>query len=223
MANAKFTADEPFPPSDLVTAAEMAAIDNVGIHAIYNRIRRFTGMNALKLYETIEGSKCFSLAQWRTAVATLSTKTDKTKAAMRLGVADPSIEPPSSGMPASTQTAQTIRKLKAEADLKELAYAQKRSLVIDAGQVRDAAERCAEVLVRELDRLPTAADALAVAYSGGGLAELRRALAKEGRRIRGIIATAMLSLAEAPGRPEIDPGEDEEAREGEPLDDEVDE
>lgn len=214
----------------------MATLENVGIGAIYNRMRRFIKFDALKVYNSLEGLQCFSAAEYRQAVARLTTPTDKTKALIRaattggnVGVADTSLD---EGMhvahvPASTQTAQTIRKLKAEADLKELAYAQKRSLVIDAAQVREAAERCAEVLVRELERLPTAADALAVAYSGGGLAELRRALAKEGRRIRGIIATAMLSLAgAAPSGPAIDPDEpeDSEPDEGEALDeDEADE
>ncbi|NDV87984.1 hypothetical protein GTW51_14865 [Aurantimonas aggregata] len=77
------------------------------------------------------------------------------------------------------------------AKIAELEFNERVGQLIRVDDARRAMERCAEMLVRGLDQLPTHADDLATAFSRNGVAGLREALKGVSRDLRQTLSDNM--------------------------------
>lgn len=83
------------------------------------------------------------------------------------------------------------------AKIAELEYLERVGRLVPIDDARQAMERCAEMLVRAIDQLPTRADDLATAFSRNGVAGLRDALKGASRDLRATMSDHMrLAAAE---------------------------
>jgi len=81
------------------------------------------------------------------------------------------------------------------ADLKYLDLEERLGRLVPVGEVEDAATKCAEAVVRVIDRLPTYADVVAAAVGKDGPAGARAKLKEIAREIRQSIAESYGELA----------------------------
>lgn len=93
------------------------------------------------------------------------------------------------------------------ARIAQLEFEERTGKLLPVDQVRQAMERCAEALVRDIDQLPSFADDIAAAFAAGGLAGLRDELKKKSRQFRETLARTMSLTAKAD-----DESDDEEQR-----------
>lgn len=94
--------------------------------------------------------------------------------------------------------AEKAKSVQLDNERKQIAIDKERRNLLPLGEVTDAMARCAEVMVREIDRLPDRADDLVTAMSRGGVAEVRNSLKSVARDMREQLARSM-RLIEAEG------------------------
>ncbi len=159
-----------------VSVTELAEIKGVSKQAISKRLQRLVGEG--RIATTRRGAELMvSLADWDTVTGEL---TNPARLVARATVRETRGEgaPDHSGAtPGAPQdavrdpsyTQELTRKAGYEADLKEIEVRRKKGELLDAAEVTDAMTRCAEAMVRDIDRLPAYADDLAdvVAKRGG--------------------------------------------------------
>lgn len=102
---------------------------------------------------------------------------------------------PASDAPGLTKARTETEQYRAR--LAQLEYEQRIGRLVSIEDVTLSMERCAEVLVRDIDQLPAEADDLAAAFARDGAAGLRVALKETARRIRGRIAENMRLIGKA--------------------------
>lgn len=90
------------------------------------------------------------------------------------------------------------------AKIAELEFNERIGKLLPVEDVTRAMERCAEMIVRDLDQLPAFADDLAAAFTRSGVAGLRDALKGKARDMRGTLSANMRLTAE----PDDEGGED---------------
>lgn len=83
------------------------------------------------------------------------------------------------------------------ARIAQLDYEERIGRLLPVEDVTRAMERCAESLVRDIERLPALADDLASAFRARGVPGLRAALKEKAREIRETIAANMRATADA--------------------------
>lgn len=98
----------------------------------------------------------------------------------------------SSGLTRAKTVSETYR-----AKIAELEYNERVGELLPIRDVQRAMERCAEMLVREVDQLPVHADDLATAFTRGGVAALRDALKERARGLRQTLSDNMRLTAAA--------------------------
>jgi hypothetical protein len=114
------------------------------------------------------------------------------------GILDPAPKAPPAGQdaPGSAPAQTGLSKAKAEteryrAGLARLEYERQLGKLLDADDVLRAEVLCAEVIVREVNRLPQLADDIAAAFTRGGVQGLRAYLKETSRRLREAVAFNM--------------------------------
>lgn len=175
-----------------VSAAEIARLKGVSRQAISKRLRRYVDDGLLQK----DAAGKVSLAEWDTVTQ------EATDPARLLG-SDTPVEPAEIGAPAAVKEPrddsyqrQKARAAQYDADLKEIQLRKEQGRLLPIEGVTAAMARCAEVLVRDIDRLPAKADDLATAVSRNGAAGLREALKGVAREMREHVAANMRLLAE---------------------------
>lgn len=119
-----------------------------------------------------------------------------------IGRDEPRIADPSPGSSPRESSSSGLTKARTAtevytAKMAELKYRQMVGEVLPVDDARRAMERCAEMLVRGIDQLPTRADDLATAFTRGGVAGLREALKTAARELRQTLSNNMRLSAAA--------------------------
>ena len=183
-----------------VSVTELAEIKGVSKQAISKRLRRLVDEG--RISTSRRGIELMvSLADWDTVTGDLTNPAklagrDTAREIRGEGaVADrrPPETPDAVKDPSYTQ--ELTRKAGYEADLKEIEVRRRKGELLDATEVTDAMTRCAEAIIRDLDRLPAYADDLADVVAKRGAQGLREELRKTARALRETLARSMSLLA----------------------------
>lgn len=186
-----------------VSVTELAEIKGVTKQAISKRLRRLVEEG--RIATSRRGIELMvSLADWDTVTGELTNPAKlvgrdtvreirgegggSTPEARRLPDAPDPVKDPS-------YTQELTRKAGYEADLKEIEVRRRKGELLDAAEVTDAMTRCAEAIIRDVDRLPAYADDLADVVAKRGAQGLREELRKTARSLRETLARSMSLLA----------------------------
>ncbi|MCB8835950.1 hypothetical protein [Aurantimonas sp. VKM B-3413] len=124
-----------------------------------------------------------------------------------IGREDPPAAAPSAPMPTTRESSSNgLTQARTETErynarMAELKYRQMVGEVIPTDDVRRAMERCAEMLLRGIDQLPTKADDLATAFQRSGVAGVRDVLKSAARELKQSLSDNM-RLTAAPDEEE---------------------
>ncbi|WP_022722956.1 hypothetical protein [Rhodopseudomonas sp. B29] len=149
-----------------------------------------------------DGTKLVNLAQFDRAIGDTG---DAVKEGAAQSRAEADIAPAGDGSPALRD--HQARAAQYTADLKFLDLEERLGRLVPIVDVTDGANRAAELIIREIDRLPSHAETLAAAVGKDGPQGARVALKDIARDIRTVIAEAMGVLAGSAEPLTIDPGE----------------
>lgn len=186
-----------------VSVTELAEIKGVSKQAISKRLDRLIGDGLIEVKKRGR-EKTVSLAEWDTVTNEVTdpaklagrdtTRAIEDEATGGNGAAAPEKDP--------TYTQAITRKARLDADLKEIEVEKQKGTLLAIDDVRASMERCAELIVRDIDQLPSFADDLAAAVAKGGVGGLREALKVKARQLRETLARSMSLAATTDEEPE---------------------
>ncbi|MCX5513432.1 winged helix-turn-helix domain-containing protein [Kaistia algarum] len=181
-----------------VSVSELARIKGVSQPAISKRLKRFVE-SGLITTRTEDGRTMVNLAAWDSVT---QEATDPAKIVARETVARVrgrrSTEPDDVSEPGSkdpTYTQELTRKAGYDADLKEIEIGRLQGRLRDVVDIQTSAAKVGELMVRDLEQLPSFADDLAGALAAGGVQALREELKRRVRAIREGMARNLANLA----------------------------
>jgi len=177
-----------------VSVTELARIKGVSKQAISKRLKRYEEEGRIAS-QRHGGEVTISLAEWDTVAGEVTDPAklagaDSTKILRGEGDEARQTRDP-------TYTKEVARRAGYEADLKEIELRKKKGELVEVAAVVEAMTRCAEAIVRDLDRLPAHAEDLADVVARGGAPGLREQLKKIVRELRETLARSMSVLGEA--------------------------
>ena len=124
-----------------------------------------------------------------------------------VGRPDPATLPQAPGAivaeaPAQTSSSSGLTAAKAVTEgyrskIAQLEYEERVGRLLPLDDVQGAMERCAEIMLRGIDQIPTKADDIATAFSRGGVAGVRDALKVMARELKATLSENMRLTAEA--------------------------
>lgn len=180
-----------------LTITDLAALKGLGKPAISERVARFEAAGHLTTRPGKGRTKLVNVAEFDRAAGEIGDLAREQGAATRRGaaLAAPPVAPQRSLDPdAPVYTVEQARSMAYKAELLRLELQEKEGKIVSVEIVRAAAAHAGEEIVRIIERLPQAADDLAVALTKEGAHGVRLALKRVGLAMRTDIATA---LAEA--------------------------
>jgi len=181
-----------------VSVSELARIKGVSQPAISKRLKRFVE-NGLLTTHVQNGRTMVNLAAWDsvTQEATDPAKivARETVASVRGGRAADPAEPVDLGSKDPTYTQELTRKAGYDADLKEIEIGRLQGRLREVGDIQASASKVGELMVRDLEQLPSFADDFASALAAGGVQALREELKRRVRAIRESMARNLANLA----------------------------
>ena len=187
-----------------VSVSELAGIKGVSPQAVSKRLKRLQSEGLIGVGQRGR-EKTVNLAEWDTVTGETTDPArlvaqDTVREMRGLDRLDDDVARNISGgkAPADpTYTKELTRKAGYDADLRKIEIDKQRGLLLPIEDVRNAMERCAEAIVRDIDQLPAFADDLAAAVARSGVSGLRDALKAKARELRQTLAQRM-SLIGAP-------------------------
>ena len=185
-------ADQVNTDGDWVGVRELAELKGVSAAAISKRLKKF--VEAEQIDVRLEGGKkLVRLAQWDFVT---KENTDPAKLVgrdtTRMAHGDDAKDDDESLSDTSREyREQQARKMRLEADKRDLELAELVGALVPRDQAVAAMEMAAEKIVQQIDQLPSYADELAGAVSRGGAAGLKEALKSHSRRMRAAVAASM--------------------------------
>jgi DNA-binding transcriptional ArsR family regulator len=180
----------------MVSVTEAARIKGVAKQTISRKLARLEREGLVKTAQRGR-EKIFSLAQYDLAANEITEPARLVARATSTAIHG---EPGADAAAAErdpTYTEELRRKAGFEADLKQLQLERERGRLLDVEDATNAMARCAEVIVRDIDQLPTFADDLMAAFNRGGVSALRDELKKRVRQLRETLHRSLTLLASA--------------------------
>lgn len=175
-----------------VSLAELARIKGVTRQSVSRRLKRLNRSGAISIRRTGRGGVMVRLAEWDMVTRTFSD----------LGhLADGDDGPPEAGV-GTAYTQALTRKVRYEADLKQIELDRRRAELLDARDVSGAMAQCHTAIAGVLSHIPDFADDLADAIVKGGHEGAGRFLSAAAVTLRKQLAAAMQALAESAAGPE---------------------
>jgi hypothetical protein len=189
----------------MMSVSDIARHKGVTPQAVAKRVDRFIAQGLLKA-RMDRGRKLVPLAEYDRLV---DQTTDFTKIR---GEAPPSLpaQPTRSTDENPVLVQEQARRARYEADLKQIALKRELGEILDIRDVEASMTRCADILVRRIDKLPAAADEITAAVAKGGVDGVRAALKDIARQLRQALAEAMTVVKVEADSATADEPEDEE-------------
>jgi len=173
----------------MLSVSEVARMKGVSKEAVSKRVKRFEAQGLIAT-RTERGQKLVPLAEYDRLI---DETTDFAK--LRGETAPAAARAPARSTDENPVYVQEqARKLRYEADLKQIALKRQLGEIVAIADVERAMARCAEVIVRRIDRLPGLADELAGAVGKGGVDAARAWLRDTARDLRQALADSMRLL-----------------------------
>ncbi|WP_316234978.1 hypothetical protein [Bradyrhizobium sp. SZCCHNR1058] len=189
-----------------LSVSEIARQRGKSRQAIAKRVAELVEAGKLETRPGPAGTKLVNLAQFDRAVG-------ETGDAFKEAAAETRAEQETGADPASPALRDhQARAAQYSADLKFLDLEERLGRLVPAAEVKEAGQRAAEAIVRIVDRLPTFAEAVAVATAKDGTQGARAALKDIARELRASITDAIGVIAADATPSTIEPG-----HEGEPA------
>lgn len=187
-----------------LSVSEIARQKNKSRQAIAKRVDALVAEGKLETRPGEGGTKLVNLAQFDRAVG-------DTGDAFKESSAETAAEIIAGDTPASPALRDhQSRQAKYAADLKYLDLEERLGRVVPIDDVKDAAVKAGEAIVRIIDRLPTYAEAMTVVATKDGVQASRAMFKDIARDLRTAIADAMGVIAAEAVPPSIEPGNESE-------------
>ena len=175
------------PPDGLwMTVSDLARQKGVSKQAIAKRVDRFARDGILSTRSGPRGAKLVNVAAYDKAA-------NEAGDAIRELAQKPALPDIKDGDPILAR--EQARRVQYQADIAEIELAELRGQVLRTDDVVASMTRCAEALVRIIDRLPNSAEDLAAAASRDGVLGLRTELKRLAFEQRNLLAQEMRLLA----------------------------
>lgn len=174
-----------------LTITDLAAHKNLGKAAISERVARFEAAGQITTRPGKGRTKLVNVAEFDRAAGEIGDLSREQGAATRRSHALPPPPVPLSDPDAPVYTVEQARNMAYKAELARLDLEERQGRIVSVDVVRAAAMRAGEEIVRVLERLPQAADELAVALTKEGSHGVRLALKRIGLSLRNDIAAAL--------------------------------
>lgn len=187
------------PPADpdLVTPAQLAVQLGISPQTLDHRLKKYERFG-LEVMRDQRGHRTLSKAEF---LQYDENHRDLGMSAVGRGISrgdddDDGDQPDGDDVPPGDMTyAQAqLRKIKLDADLKEIAKGQKLGELLSIDDIEDAMSKISEVLVRNIDSIPSKADDIVAAVRADGVAGARAALRAIAKDIRDKLAKALSNL-----------------------------
>lgn len=180
-----------------VTVSELARLRSVNKSTTSRQVDKLVEAGQLATKPGARGAKLVNLAAFEAALDQLgdagkALAAETVKATAGLAAEAPAAAPATGG---NAYRDAATRAKEYEADLKQIELDRQRGLLVPVADVTAAAIKCAETIVRTVDRLPTRYDDVAAAVTTEGPLGARRVLKEFARELRRELAEAMQSLA----------------------------
>jgi len=177
-----------------LSITDIARLEKKTRQAVSKRVAALVAAGEIATKRGENGSKLVNLAAYNRAIGAVGDAAKELAAETR---ADAATDAPAADGKPTYRDAQT-RKLQFEADLAEIALAEKRAELVPVADVEDAAARVAEAIVRVIDRLTSYAEPMANAVGKDGVPGARAMFKEISRDLRTAAAEAMTHLADVP-------------------------
>jgi DNA-binding IscR family transcriptional regulator len=185
-----------------LSISEIARLKGKSRQAIAKRVASLVADDLLDTRPGENGTKLVNLAQFDRAVGDVGD-------AIKEGAAETRAEIETGEAPASPALRDhQARAAQYAADLKFLDLEERLGRLVPVAEVKDAGMKAAEAIVRIIDRLPTFAEAVAVAAVKDGTQGARGVLKEIARELRTAIADAMDVIAAEAEPSTIEPSRD---------------
>jgi hypothetical protein len=183
-----------------LSVSEIAREKGKSRQAIAKRVAELVDAGKLTTRPGPNGTKLVSLAAFDLAVG-------ETGDAVKEGAAEARVEIDAGTSPSSPALRDhQARNAQYSADLRFLELEERLGRLVPAAEVKEAGQRAAEAIVRIVDRLPTYAEAIAVAAAKDGTQGARANLKEIARELREAIANAMGAIRVEAAPSTIEPG-----------------
>lgn len=177
----------------LVTITELAALKGVGKAAVSERVSRLEREGVIATLKRGR-VKLVSLADYDAAIGETTSLSRMQAAATRRQASEPVTEPDEPAIGGANYSREQARLASYKADLAEIELKRKRGEVRDTREIVEAMTRCAEAIVKAIDRIPSRADEIAAAVARDGEQGARSALKTIARELRETLAREMRLL-----------------------------
>lgn len=181
-----------------VSLTELAKLKSVSTQAISKRLKKLEGEGLIRS-EKFRGTVRVALAEWDRVTGETTDLARSIGAATRAAAAAPAGDEPAAAKADPTYTNELTRKARYDADLKKLEIDRQRGELVRIDDVRDAMAILAETMVRDIEQLPTMAEAVLNAGKTGELAGTRDALRRCARDLRERLDRSLAAVDVAPG------------------------
>jgi DNA-binding transcriptional ArsR family regulator len=190
----------------MMSVSDIARHKGVSPQAVAKRVDRFEAQGLLHSRRQ-GGRKLVPLAEYDRLV---DETTDFTKVRGEAPPPAPSAQPLKSTDENPVLVQEQARRARYEADLKQIALKRELGEIVDIRDVEVSMTRCADILVRRIDKLPSAADEITSAVAKGGVEGVRAVLKEIARQLRQALAEGMTVVkAEADQAAAEEAGDDE--------------
>lgn len=182
------------PPDGLwMTISDIARAKGVSKQAISKRVDRFVTAGALATRNGARGAVMVNLAAY-----------DKAAGEVGDSIRELAQKPAPVIAEDSTLAKEQTRRTQYQADIAKLELDERTGKLLPVEDVTAAMTRCAEIMVRTLDQMPSRADELATAVARDGEQGARAFLKTFAREVRSILAREMriLERGDRPDTPE---------------------
>jgi hypothetical protein len=187
-----------------LSVSEIAREKGKSRQAIAKRVAELVEARKLTTRPGQNGTKLVNLAAFDLAVG-------ETGDAVKEGAAETRAEIEIGAEPTSPALRDhQARSAQYSADLKYLELEERLGRLVPVAEVKEAAQRAAEAIVRIVDRLPTFAEGVATATAKDGTQGARAALKDIARELRAAIADAMGAIRVEAAPSTIEPGTESE-------------
>ena len=181
-----------------VSVSDLAKMKGVSQQAISKRLRRL--MEDGLITPRHEGGRTLvNLAAWDSVTNEVTDPAKivarDTAALMKPRRAAETADPAEGALRDPTYTQQQARKAGYDADLKEIELRRLQGELREVDDIRASTIKVGEIVVRELDQLPSFADDIAAAFAKGGIPALRDELKRRCRAMRETIVRSLADLA----------------------------
>lgn len=186
-----------------MTISDLARAKGVSKQAISKRVDRFSAAGTLSTRKGARGAVMVNVAAYDRAAGEVGD------AIRELAQRPPSLSLPESDDASPVLAREQARRVSYQADLAEMELEERRGKLLRAEDVAAAMTRCAEVMVRVLDQMPSRADEMATAVAREGEQGARAFLKGLAREMRATLARELRLLEGARPAPQEDDEEDE--------------